>query len=285
MLRVTSLLVLALAVSGFASAQALDGRLKKIADTKTLTIAYRTDALPFSFLDEQKQPVGYTIDLCKRVASLIEGQINVKELQIKWVPVTTQNRFEVIAKGQADMECGASTVTLARMKQVDFSSYTFLDSTGLLTTAKAGINTISDVAGKRVGVVGGTTNERAVNDFNNRRKLGMTIVVLKTRGDGMVALEEGKIDAFAGDKLLLIGAGVKSKDPKALSLLPDDLSIEPYAIALPRGDAGLRLAVNSALSRIYREAEIMSIFDKWFAPIGEPTALMKAVFVFGIVPE
>ena len=99
----------------------LDGRLKKIADTKTITLAYRTDAAPFSFADDKNQPTGYTVDLCKRVATLIEGQLDVKDLQVKWVPVTSQNRFDAVAKGQADLECGASTVTLARMKQVDFS--------------------------------------------------------------------------------------------------------------------------------------------------------------------
>ncbi len=245
MLRIASLLVALLAAAGLASAQGLDGRLKKIADTKTLTLAYRTDAAPFSFADDKNQPTGYTVDLCKRVATLIEGQLNVKGLQVKWVPVTSQNRFEAIAKGQADLECGASTATLARMKQVDFSHYTFVDGTGLLTTNKAGIRTLSDVTGKRIGVVGGTTNERVMGELDSRRKLGLAIVPMKTREEALAALEEGKVDAFASDKILLIGAATKAKDPKSLVLLPEDLSFEPYAIALPRGDAGLRLAVNS----------------------------------------
>jgi len=281
MLRIASLLVALLAAAGLASAQGLDGRLKKIADTRTLTLAYRTDAAPFSFVDDRNQPTGYTVDLCKRVASLIEGQLNVKGLQVKWVPVTSQNRFETIAKGQADLECGASTATLARMKLVDFSHYTFVDGTGLLTTAKAGIRSMSDVAGKRIGVVSGTTNERVVGDLDSRRKLGLTIVPMKTREEALAALEEGKVDAFASDKILLIGAGSKAKDPKSLVLLPEDLSFEPYAIALPRGDAGLRLAVNTALGHIYREGEIASIFSKWFGALGEPTPLMRAMFIFG----
>ena len=281
MLRIASLLVALLAAAGLASAQGLDGRLKKIADTRTLTLAYRTDAAPFSFVDDKNQPMGYTVDLCKRVATLIEGQINVKGLQVKWVPVTSQNRFETIAKGQADLECGASTATLARMKLVDFSHYTFVDGTGLLTTNKAGIRSMSDVAGKRIGVVSGTTNERVVGDLDSRRKLGLTIVPMKTREEALAALEEGKVDAFASDKILLIGAGSKAKDPKSLVLLPEDLSFEPYAIALPRGDAGLRLAVNTALGHIYREGEIASIFSKWFGALGEPTPLMRAMFIFG----
>lgn len=285
MLRIASLLVALLAATGLASGQGLDGRLKKIADTRTLTLAYRTDAAPFSFADDKNQPTGYTVDLCKRVATLIEGQLNVKGLQVKWVPVTSQNRFEAIAKGQADLECGASTVTLARMKLVDFSHYTFVDGTGLLTTNKSGIRTMSDVPGKRIGVVGGTTNERVMGELDGRRKLGLAIVAMKTREEALAALEEGKVDAFASDKILLIGAATKAKDPKSLVLLPEDLSFEPYAIALPRGDAGLRLAVNASLAHIYREGEIASIFSKWFGALGEPTTLMRAMFMFGSLRE
>jgi glutamate/aspartate transport system substrate-binding protein len=285
MLRIAPLLVAFLAATGIASAQGLDGRLKKIADSKTITIAYRTDAIPFSFADEQKQPAGYTVDLCKRVASLIEAQASLKDLKVKWVPVTSQNRFETIARGQADMECGSSTVTLTRMKQVDFSNYTFVDGTGLLTTAKTGIRSMTDIAGKRVGVIGGTTNERVVTELDKRRMLGLKVVVLKTRDEAIAALEEGKVDAFASDKILLIGAMSSAKDPKAFALLPDDLSFEPYAIALPRGDSGLRLAVNTALAHIYRNGEIGSIFNKWFGAIGEPTGLMRAMFVFGSLRE
>jgi ABC-type amino acid transport substrate-binding protein len=285
MLRNASLCLALLAAASLVQAQALDGRLKKIADTKTITIAYRTDAIPFSFLDDQKQPIGYTIDLCKRAVGLIGDQINVKGLQVKWVPVTSQNRFETIARGQADMECGSSTVTLARMKQVDFSHYTFVDGTGLLTTAKTGIRSMSDVPGKRIGVIAGTTNERVVGELDKRRKLDLKIVALKSREEAVAALEEGKVDAFASDKILLIGAISSAKDPKSLSLLPEDLSFEPYAIALPRGDAGMRLAVNTALAHIYREGEIGSIFNKWFGAIGEPTGLTRAMFIFGALRE
>jgi ABC-type amino acid transport substrate-binding protein len=285
MIRIATLVVALLATSGLASAQALDGRLKKIADSKTITLAYRTDAMPFSFADEQKQPAGYTVDLCKRVASLIESQAGLKGLQVKWVPVTSQNRFEAIAKGQADLECGSSTVTLARMKQVDFSNYTFVDGTGLATTVKSGIRSMTDVAGKRVGVVSGTTNERVVGDLDKRRMLGLKIVAVKSREEAIAALEEGRIDLFASDKILLVGAMSAAKDPKSLALLPEDLSFEPYAIALPRGDAGLRLAVNSALAHIYRDGEISSIFKKWFGAIGEPTNLMRAMFIFGALRE
>jgi ABC-type amino acid transport substrate-binding protein len=274
-----------LAAATLAHAQPLDGRLKKIAETKSISLAYRSDAAPFSFVDDKKQPIGYTVDLCKRVASLIEGQLGVKGLQVKWVPVTSQNRFEAVTKGEADLECGSSTVTLSRMKQVDFSSFTFVDGTGLLAMKASGIRGLADIAGKRVAVVAGTTNERAVAELDKRRRLDLKITAMKSRDEAFAALEEGKVDVLASDKILLVGATVKAKDPRAFFLLPEDLSFEPYAIALPRGDAGMRLAVNTALARIYREGEIASIFGKWFGPLGEPTGLMKAMILFGSLPE
>lgn len=285
MSRLAPLFVLLLAAAGLAQAQALDGRLKKIADTKTITLAYRTDALPFSFEDERKQPNGYTVDLCKRVASLIQSQLGLKELAVKWVPVTSQSRFVAIARGQADLECGASTATLSRMKQVDFSSFVFVDGTGIVTLKSTNIRGITDLGGKRIGVVGGTTNESALQRMEQRRKLGLQVVAFKTRDEGWAAMEEGKVDGFAGDKLLLIGGSLKAKDPKALFLLPEDLSFEPYAIALPRNDTGMRQAVNGALAHVYRDGEIVSIFGKWFGHLGEPTGLTRALFVFGSLPE
>lgn len=285
MIRTTILALSMLLTVGVANAQAIDGRLKKIADTKTISIAYRADAMPFSFTDDSKQVLGFTIDLCKRVVNSIEQQIKVPALQIKWVPVTTQTRFEAVAKGQADMECGASTVTLSRMKQVDFSSFTFVETTGLLVKTAGGVRSFSDLSGKKIAVVAGTTNERAVNAQLKRRQITATVVPMKSREDAFTAFDEGKVDAFASDKLLLLGATMKAKDPKGLALLDDELSFEPYGIVLPRGDASLRLAVNTGLSQIYGSGEIGEIFKRWFAVIGRPSAVLEASYLLGTIPE
>ncbi len=284
----TSLLALSLLLAAGpaqAQAQAPDSRLKKIAATKTITIAYRADATPFSFTDETKQVGGYSIDLCKRVVNLIESQIKVQGLQVKWFPVTTQTRFDAVAKGQADMECGSSTVTLSRLKQVDFSSYIFIETTGLLVKTAGGARSLSDLSGKKIAVVAGTTNERAVNTQLKQRKLTVTVVPFKSRDEAFAALEEGKVDAFASDKLLLLGAASKSKEQKSLAMLSDELSFEPYGIALPRGDADFRLAVNSALSQIYGSGEITEIFNRWFGMFGDPGAVTRIMFLLGTIPE
>lgn len=269
-----------------AQSQAQDSRLKKIAATNTITIAYRADAVPFSFADDKKQPDGFSIDLCKRVVALIGNRIKAKApLQIKWQLVTSVTRFDAVAKGQADMECGASTVTLERLKQVDFSSYIFVESTGLLTRIASNIRSLPDLAGKRVAVIGGTTNEAAIHRQLNESKVNATVLSFKTRDEAFAAFEDGKADAFASDKLLLIGAAQKSKDQKALTLLPYDFSIEPYGIALPRGDSELRLAVNAALAQIYRSGEIKQIFGQWFGGLGEPTDVVKIMYLLGAIPD
>ena len=266
------------------NADALDGRLKKIRDSKSIGIAYRTDAAPFSF-EESKQVTGYTIDLCRRVVNGIERQLGINELQIRWVPVNSRTRFEAIAKGQADLECGASTVTLGRMKMVDFSSFTFIDGTGLLVKSSLAANALSDLGGKKIGVISGTSNERALTDALKNRVINASVVPVKSREEGLEQVESGAIDAFASDRVLLIALLGKSKDPAGLALLADALSFEPYAIGLPRGDWQMRLAVNSALAQLYRGGVIREIFGRWFGSIGRPGPVMEAAFLFGALPE
>jgi len=273
------LLLPAIALAQAASAP-LEGRLKKIKDSQSIAVAYRTDAAPFSF-EDSKQAVGYTVDLCRRVVGALEQQLGVKELKIRWVPVTVQNRFDTIAKGQADLECGASTVTLGRMKEVDFSSFTFVDGTGILVKASLSAKGIGDLGGKKIGVIAGTSNERALNEALKSRVINATVVPVKTRDDGLAQLESGAIDAFASDRVLLIGLAAKAADQKSLALLTDALSFEPYAIALPRGDWQMRLAVNTALANIYRSSAIGEIYGRWFGAFGRPGPVIEMTYLFG----
>lgn len=280
-------LVLGMLLAGApcASAQAPDGRLKQIAATKSIAIAHRTDAAPFSFVDANREPAGFTVDLCRRVVASIEKQIGVSGLKVRWVPVTTQTRFDAITKGQADLECGASTITLSRMKTVDFSSVIFMNTTGLLVRSATGAQSLADLAGKRIAAVRGTSNERALSSQLARRQIKATVVPMGSSEEAIAALDAGTVDAFASDTVLLVGLTPKSKDPKALALLGDLLSYEPYGIALPRGDAALRLAVNTALSQTFSSDAIDEIFSRWFSAFGKPTALTEAVYILGSFPE
>ena len=284
MIRSVTLVLAALFAAG-AQAQVLDGRLKKIVETKTISIAYRADAIPFAFADDKNQVDGFSVDLCKRVVNSIERAHNIKGLQIKWLPVTIQSRFEAVAKGRADMECGSSTITLARMKQVDFSSIIFVETTGLLVKGNSGVRSFDGLGGKKIAVIAGTTNERAINEQLKRRLLSATVVPFKTRDEAFAALEQDKADAFASDKLLLVGAVTKAKDPRSLALLPDELSFEPYGIVLPRGDASFRLAVNTGLAQLYASGQVVEVFRRWFEGFGQIPPIIQAAFILGSIPE
>jgi glutamate/aspartate transport system substrate-binding protein len=266
-----------------ASAQVLEGRLKQVADSKVVKLAYRSDANPFSFVNPQGQPDGYTIDLCKFIVQSIERQLNAK-LTIEWVPVDTGNRFDAVATGLADMECGSSTVSFERMAKVDFSSFIFMENTGVLVRAKSEIANLDAMAGKKIAVIAATTNETAVVKELQRRQLQTSLVRVKDRQEGMAALESGAVDGFASDKLLLIGA--QNDDTSSYKVLSENLSYEPYAIALPRGDSTFRLAVNRGLSQLYSSPQILDIYLKWFSERRESHDLFRsAVYIFGTFPE
>ncbi len=284
MIRIAAAIAL-LAVPALAHAQALEGALKKIRDTKTITIAYRTDAVPFSFADSKNAPAGYTVDLCKRVVASLEQQLKLQGLQVNWTPATSQNRFELVAKRQADMECGATTATLSRMETVDFSSFVFVDSTGVLVRNDAGVKSLADLAGKRIAAIAGTTNEKALTEALKKRFVNGTVVTVKSRDEGLKALETGQVQGFASDKILIVALSGKVKDPTQYTMLSEDLSFEPYAIVLPRGDAAFRLAVNRALSQLYRSPAIGDLWSRWFGPLGKPGVLVEAMFFLGAIPE
>ena len=273
-----------LAVPALVQAQAPD-TLKKIRDSKILTIAYRTDAVPYSFHDDKNQPTGYTVDLCRRIAASIEQQLKLQGMKVNWMPATSANRMELVAKGQANMECGATTATLSRMEQVDFSSFVFVDGTGVLVRTDSNVKTFADMGGKRIAAIAGTTNEKALNEAMKKRLVNANVVTVKNREEGLAALEGGKVDGFASDKLLILGLAGKVKDPKQYAMLPDDLSFEPIAIVLPRNDSGFRLAVNRALAQIYRSPGIVEVFGKWFGPLGNPSGLLEAMYFLGAVPD
>ena len=264
------------------SAHAQEGRLAAIVGLKSIKVAHRTDATPFSFTTAFNEPVGYSVDLCKLVVDVMQRRLRLDALKIEWVPVTTRDRMEMVAAGRADLECGASTVTLSRMEQVDFSSIIFVESTGLLVKKDAGIASPKDLIGKKIAVIGGTTNETAVrNAFAGTQT---TIVAVGTRDEGIILLERGGVDALASDKLLLVAA--EFANPRALTLLQDDLSIEPYALIIPRGDFSLRVAVNAALAEIFRSGEVVKIYDKWFGQKGlRRGPLLNAVYLLGAIPE
>jgi glutamate/aspartate transport system substrate-binding protein len=170
------------------------------------------------------------------------------------------------------------------MKEVDFSNFVFVESTGVLVAKASNFQSFAGMAGKKIAVVSGTTNESAIKDHIRVRKIDVTLISVKDRDEGVAALESGKADGFASDKLLIVGA--KMKQPDALTMLPDDLSMEPYAIVLPRGEWAFRLAVNTGLAQIYRSGAIEEAYKQWFGRIGlRPGLLLEAAYALGSLAD
>jgi len=284
-LAIAALVAVALTVPAGTSAQ--EDTLSRIKRTGALSIGYRESSPPFSFVASgETTPKGYSIDLCLRIADSIKKELNLTQLDIKWVKVTPESRFAAINNGSVDIECGSTTKTLGRMAQADFTVVTFLDGGSLLTATAAKIKRLPDVAGKRVGVVPGTTTEGALRDMIVKLKLpGVTLLGVKDHAEGVAALEAGRLDAYASDRTLLAGLAAASKDPTKLYLIEDFISYEPYALMVRRGDPNFHLSVDRALIRLYRSAEVVPIYEKWFGPFPESNSLIAAVYVLNSFPD
>jgi glutamate/aspartate transport system substrate-binding protein len=265
--------------------QELEGTLKKIKASGTLTIGYRESSPPFSFLGSDKRPIGYSIDLCRHVARAVQQQLGLADLKLNWVPVTPESRVAAVAKGTVDIECGSTTASLSRQEEVDFSLTTFVDGGSLLTLSTSNLRGLGDLAGKRIAVARGTTTEKALAEYLKTEFITVQTVPVKDHAEGVAALEAGNADAYASDRGILVGLALTAKDPKRFALANVVFSYEPYAFMVRRNDAAFRLTVNRALARLYRSNEITTIFDSWFGGFGKPSAVLQTMYRLNSLPE
>jgi ABC-type amino acid transport substrate-binding protein len=279
------LLVFAALWSQNALAQGAPDTLAKIKAAKSITVAFSADSLPFSYVETNNQPAGYSIDLCKRVIAALGRVTGIPDLKVNWVVDTVPNRVAIVASGKADLECANTTQSQARLQQVDFSNLIFIDGGGFLIRADSNVNSFGDLAGKSVAVTSGTTTEKRLGAMLKDRLIDAKIVLVKDGVEGVALLESGAVAAFASDKIKLVGLAVQAKNPKALAMLSEDLSFEPYAFMLPRNDSAFRLEVNRALTQVYLSGEIDQIYAKWLGPLGRPSGLLAAMYLLNAIPE
>jgi ABC-type amino acid transport substrate-binding protein len=225
------------------------------------------------------------VELCTRIAASIAKELALPNLQVKWVKVTPESRIQSVVNGTVDLECGSTTASLSRQEQVDFSLMTFLDGGSLLVTDASGVRGISTLGGKRVGVVPGTTTEKALATVLRKHGVTATVVPLKDHAAGVAALDNRTIDAYASDRTILIGMGRTSKSPEKLSLIEEFFSYEPHGFVLKRGDAAFRLSVNRALAAMYRSGEVVPIFEKSFGSMSTAGPLIAAMYIMNGLPE
>jgi len=275
--------VLAVLVAAPAAAQS--GTLDKIRESGVITMGYIASSAPFSFLDENGQPQGYSVDLCRAIASGIRTQTKLASIETRWVPLTIQNRLQAVASGKVDIECSTTTWTLSRQALVDFSLITFLDGASILTQANAQAGRIGDFSGKRIAVITGTTTEKVLRAALSRRSVDAEVVTVSDRAEGLKLLDASKVDGFASDRTALIGIVLRSKTGHSFKLLDEDFSVEQYALALPRGDHEFRLAVNRVLARLYRTGAIQQIYNQWLGKLGPPSLLLSATYFIQSISE
>ncbi|CDN92700.1 amino acid ABC transporter substrate-binding protein [Agrobacterium tumefaciens] len=243
--------------------------LETIAKTGTIRLGYADRNVPFSYLGTGPEPIGYSIELCLRVADSIKKKLGLPELKIDFVKRTPSNRIMLLNDGTIDMECVASTNTEERRKAVWFSYSHFITGTRYVALKSSGLNTVGDLAGRTVVVTTGTINIAQLNVLN--RKLGLNIAVLQndsTEG-GFEMVTENRASAFVMDDILLRSFVAETGRPEDYSISNEYLAPpQPYGLMLRHGDTGFRDAVNEALGQIYASREIEKIYDKWFnAPI------------------
>jgi len=238
--------------------------LRRIRETGTLLIGVRETSVPFSFIDAQKQPQGYSVDLCLRVADVIKSELKLPRLDIRFVPVSSTNRIPALVEGKIDLECGSTTNTRDRQKQVAFAYTTFVAGIKMLARKSANVNSVEDLRGKSVVVTKGTTSEKMMKIMNDERVLKMNIIESKDHGDSFKAVEDGTALAFPMDDVLLYGLISKSKKPDDFAVVGKYLSVEPYAIMLRRDEPQFEKIVNRALIDLFQSGEIRRIYAKWF---------------------
>lgn len=239
--------------------------LRRIRDTGVLLLGVRETSVPFSFLDAQKQPQGYSVDLCLRVADAIKAELKLPRLEVRFVPVSSSNRIPALLEGKIDLECGSTTNTRDRQKQVAFAYTTFVAGIKMLAKKSANVDSIEDLRGKPVVVTKGTTSEKMMRTLNDERVLRMTLIESPDHGESFKAVDEGRAVAFPMDDVLLYGLISKARKPDDFAVVGRYLSVEPYAIMLRRDEPQFEKIVNRALIDLFQSGEIRRIYAKWFA--------------------
>jgi ABC-type amino acid transport substrate-binding protein len=241
----------------------LTGTLARVRAAGAVTIAYRESSVPFSYLSARGEPIGYSIELCKKLAEAIGGELG-RELALKWLAVTSESRIEAIVSGRADLECGSTTNNLERQKQVAFSPIIFVAGTKLLVKRGSPIRSYRNLAGKTVVVTAGTTNESAMQEIARRFKIDFRLVTSRDHAQSYARLEAGTADAFATDDVLLYGLIAQRQAKKEYQVVGEFLSYDPYGIMFRKNDPQLAEVVKRAFHDLAEDGEIERQYKRWF---------------------
>ena len=285
--RMLLLVVCLSLLPSYSGAQTESPTLNRIAETGEFRIGFVPDAPPMSFLDASGNAVGYSIDLCRQIASAIRNDLGLEKVEIAFTPlVSMEDRLSGVQEGLVDIECGATTVTLSRRERVDFTLMTFITGGAVVSRRARAINTLDDIAGKNIAVIGGTTTEDALRKFIQLNEMKTRLTMIRTHDEGMELLNGKKVDGYASDRAMLIGQVFRTADANQFALTQSVFSFEPYSMMVRRGDTQFRLAADRALASLYRTARIRRLYQNWFGRYGESLSpIVEAMYEFQAVGE
>ncbi|MES2832443.1 MAG: amino acid ABC transporter substrate-binding protein [Pseudomonadota bacterium] len=238
--------------------------LDRIEQTKTITIAHRESSIPFSYLDADKKPTGYSVDLCLKIAEALKRELKLPQLKIAYVAVTSSTRIPAIMQGKADLECGSTTNNAERRKQVAFTIPHFIAAVRMLARADSSIKNWTDLQDKKIVTTKGTTTVQLMTDRGKVRALNLSLLEGADHAASFQMVENATAEAFAMDDVLLYGLRASAKQPMQFAVVGDPLSAEPYAIMLSRDDAAFKAIVDREMVRIINDGEFVKLYDRWF---------------------
>jgi glutamate/aspartate transport system substrate-binding protein len=249
-----------------ASADELTGTLKKVKDTGVVTIGYRESSVPFSYLNDKQEPIGYAIDICLKVVDSLKSRLKLDKLQVKFNPVTSATRIPLVANGTVDLACGSAFNTLERQKQVAFGNTYFLTANRFVSKKSDHINSIADdLKGQSVVSTSGTVNIQQLYEVNATQELGMNVIAANDHAQAFLMVESGRAKAFFMDDILLASFVAGAKDPSAYVISEEALSNpQPYAMIIRKGDPEFKAFVDEATAALYKSPEMLALYDKWF---------------------
>jgi glutamate/aspartate transport system substrate-binding protein len=254
-------------VAGIPGARAADqvtGTLKKVKDAGFISVGHRESSIPFSYYDDKNQVVGYSQDLVMMVVDAVKKKLNMPNLEVKLIPVTSQNRIPLIQNGTIDIESGSTTNNLERQQQVSFSNTFFIIGTRLLVKKDSGVKDFADLKGKNVVVTAGTTSERLIREMNEKNKMGMNIISAKDHGESFLTLQSGRVAAFMLDDALLAGERAKARRPDDWVIVGTPQSKEAYGMMIRKGDDDFKKLVDETIAKAQTSGEAAKLYQKWF---------------------
>ncbi|ADW74789.1 MULTISPECIES: amino acid ABC transporter substrate-binding protein [Rahnella] len=259
-----SVLLASVTVSSFAHAEELTGTLKKIKDNGVIVVGHRESSVPFSYYNNEQKVVGYSQDYSDAIVDAVKKKLNLPDLQVKMMPITSQNRIPLLQNGTYDFECGSTTNNLERQQQAAFSDTIFVIGTRLLVKKGSEIKDFTDLKGKTVVVTSGTTSEVLLNKLNEEKKLDLRIISAKDHGDSFRTLETGRAVAFMMDDALLAGERAKAKKPDNWEIVGTPQSKEAYGCMMRKDDAEFKKLVDDTIVQAQTSGEAGKWFETWF---------------------